>query len=214
LFAKEVAGLEAPSSTLGAELDGIITLVTGNPATSFRFIAQDGIGNGMDPAKIGGEFTADVSAVTASKYIVDQGKCDFSGLTVPSASFPFDGTKIKEGQRVEIDFPSGVPPVNGNFLADKIKLEPQALKGTVSNFTLGSGGAATFDLTVPSDSYLAILSPGATAPAVHVFLQPGTNNKFGAIANGNSVMVRGLLFWTGTQFNMIARRIVVPSPSL
>jgi hypothetical protein len=214
LFAKEVARVTSLSPTTGAELDGIITLVTGNPATSFKFVAQDGIGDGMDPAKIGGEFTADVTKVDATKYLVDQDKCDFGGLSVPSATFPFDATKIKEGQRVEVDTVSGVPPVNGSLLADKIRLQQQALKGTVSNFVTSSGGAATFDLTVPADSYLAILNPSFSPLTVHVYLQPGTNNKFGAIANTNSVRVRGLLFWTGTQFNMIARRVTAPSQSL
>ena len=81
------------------------------------------------------------------------------------------------------------------------------MSGTVSNFTAGSGGAATFDLTLPAGSHLAVLSGQTT---VHVFQQPGTNNKFGAIANTNTLRVRGLLFWTGTAFNMIARRITAP----
>jgi hypothetical protein len=42
---------------------------------------------------------------------------------------------------------------------------------------------------------------------VHVFEQPGTDNKSGVVSNGSAVRVRGLLFWTGTGFNMIARRI-------
>jgi uncharacterized protein DUF5666 len=58
LFAKEVEGLEGPN---GSELDGLLTVVTGNPATSLTLLAQDGIGNGMDPAKMGATFTVDVS---------------------------------------------------------------------------------------------------------------------------------------------------------
>jgi hypothetical protein len=89
-------------------------------------------------------------------------------------------------------------------VADKVKLQQQSLNGAVANFTAGSGGAATFDLSLPSDSYLKLLS-GQTS--VHVFLQPGTDNNVGTIANYNQVRVRGLLFWTGTSFNLIARRI-------
>jgi hypothetical protein len=87
-----------------------------------------------------------------------------------------------------------------------VKLEQQAVSGTVSNFTSGAGGAATFDLNLPNDgsSYLTILSGEVV---VHVFQQPGTDNKFGAISNGSAVRVRGLLFWSGTTFNMIARRV-------
>ncbi len=203
LFAKSLEGIETQN---GSELDGLITLVTRNPATSLTLFSQDGIGNGMDPAKIGASFTADVTGLNASKYTIDQGKMDFSGLTVPGPSFPFDATTIHAGQRVEIENVAGVPPVNNPFTADKIKLQQQAIGGTISNFVAGTGGAATFDLTLAADSHLAILS-GQTA--VHVFQQPGTNNKFGTI-NGSTtgrLRVRGLLFWTGTQFNMIARRI-------
>jgi hypothetical protein len=131
-------------------------------------------------------------------------------MTVPSATFPFDATTIHAGQRVEVDNASGVPAVNGSLTADKVKLEQQAISGTASNvfvFTSGASTSARFDLTVPSDSYLAILS-GQTV--VHVFQQPATDNKFGPIANNSVVRVRGLLFWTGTTFNMIARRITAP----
>lgn len=90
-----------------------------------------------------------------------------------------------------------------------MKLQQEALNGSVSNFTAGDNGAATFDLNLAPDgsSYLTLLSAQV---AVHVFQQPGTDNKFGAISNNNQVRVRGLLFWTGTSFNMIARRITNP----
>ena len=204
LFAKELEGLE---SMMGSELDGILTLVTGNPATSLTFLAQDGMGNGMDMAKMGAEFSANVNGLSNSKYNVYQGKCDYSGLSVPGPNFPFDSTTIHAGQRIEVENTSGVPAMMGSFTADKVTLEQQAIRGTVANFTPGTGGAATFDLTLPSDSFLTTLS-GQTV--VHVFQQPATNNVFGPIANTNQVRVRGLLFWTGTTFNMIARRITAP----
>jgi hypothetical protein len=203
LFATEVEGIENQN---GAEVEGLVTAVTGNPATSLNMTAQDGMGNGMNNAMVGGTFTADVTGVQASHYKVDQGNCDFSGLQVQGASFPFDATTIHAGQRVEIESVNMMPMMLGTIVADKVKLEQQAVTGTVSNFAAGSGGAATFDLNLPSDgsSYLTILS---SEIVVHVFQQPGTNNKFGTISNGSTVRVRGLLFWTGTTFNMIARRI-------
>jgi uncharacterized protein DUF5666 len=207
LFAKELEGVESQS---GSELDGIITLVTGDPATSLSLTAQDGIGNGMDPAKIGVEFTADVTGLSDSKYIVDQDRCDFSGVTVPGPDYPFNASAIKAGQRVEIDNASGVPAPNGTFTADKIKLEQQAISGLVSNVVVSSTNAGIqtkFDLTLPADSYLNILSGQSV---VHVLLQPGSDNQFNSTLSGSNVRVRGLLFWTGTTFNMIARRITVP----
>jgi Domain of unknown function (DUF5666) len=204
LLAKEVEGIESQN---GAEADGLVTSVTGNPATSLSFTDQDGMGNGMDDTKVGATFTVDVSGVQGSHYKVDQGNVDFSGLqTGPGTNFPFDETTIHEGQRAEIESLNMMPAPSGTMIAEKVKLEQQALTGTVSNFTAGSGGAASFDLNLANDgsSYLTILS-GETL--VHVFQQPGTDNKFGAITNGSTVRVRGLLFWSGTTFNMIARRV-------
>jgi Big-like domain-containing protein len=203
LFAKKVEGLEVFQT--GSDLEGMITLVTGNPATSLAMIGQDGMGAGMDSSKVGGTFNADVSALAASNYTIDNGNLDFSGLIVPGPSFPFGPTTIHAGQRVEVVSASAMPAIGGMMMCEKVKLEQSALGGTVSNFVSGNAGAATFDLTLPANSALAILS-GQTV--VHVFQQPGTDNKFGIISNTNVVRVRGLLFWTGTTFNLIARRIV------
>ncbi len=210
LFAKEVEGIENQNN--GAELEGLITAVTGNPAVSLDVLAQDGIGAGMDDTKVGTTFTALVGEVQASKYRVDLGKVDTSNLgqvggpPAQSPNFPFDATTIHSGQRVEME--SAITVASGTITADQVKLEQQALSGTVSNFTAGSGGAATFDLNLPPDgsSYLTIL---AAQVIVHVFQQPGTDvhNLAHALTNGDTVRVRGLLFWTGTTFNMIARRI-------
>ena len=131
---------------------------------------------------------------------------DTSGLGgIPGTpNFPFDATTVVAGQRVEVESTTAVPTAGGNIIADKVKLQQQALVGTVSNFVAGSGGAATFDLNLPTDSYLTLL---AGQSVIHVFQQPGRDNRSGTITNTSTVRVRGLLFWTGTGFNMIARRI-------
>lgn len=200
LFASEVEGLESQN---GAELEGIITSVTGHPATALSTTAQDGIGSGMDATKVGASFSANVGG---AQFKVSLGNIDTSGLGgVPGTpNFPFDSSTVMAGQRVEIESTTAVPAAGGSIVADKVKLQQQALNGTVSNFAAGSGGAAVFDLTLPADSYLTLLTGKST---VHVFQQPASDNKFGTIANNSSVRVRGLLFWTGTSFNLIARRI-------
>lgn len=204
LYAKEVEGIE---NETGAEMEGLITAVTGLPATSFTLMAQDGVGSGIDGTKVGDTFTIDVSALADSKYTVDLGNCDTSNLQIGGVDFPFDSSHIKPGQRVEVETTTAVPPANGTIIADKVKLQQRALTGTVSNFVAGTGNAATFDLTVPTDSHFAVLS-GETV--VHVFQQPGTHNTVGTIADGATVRVRGIPFWTGTTFNMLARRITAP----
>jgi Domain of unknown function (DUF5666) len=204
LFAKKLEGLEAPT---GAEVEGLITLVVGNPATSLTVLAQDGIGGGMDNSKVGANFFINVNGLSSSKYKIDLGKCDTSGLTVPGPNFPFDPTTIHAGQRIEVETVNAVPAGGGTITAEKVFLEQQAISGTVSNFVAGSGGAATFDVNLPAESHLAVLSGQSV---VHVFQQAGTNNQFGTISNSSNVRVRGLLFWTGTTFNMLARRITAP----
>lgn len=198
LYAKEVEGVEDIG---GAEVEGLISQVVGNPATQLTFVADDGSGSGMDDSKTGSSFTADVSG---AGYKVHKGNVDTSGIGgLPAPpNFPFDGSTVHAGQRVEIESHSAV---SGNSLvAEKVKLQQQALSGTVSGL---SGTAPTmFTLTVASDSAFAMLSGSTT---VTIYWQPGTdlNHLPHALTNGDAVRVRGLLFFTGSKFNMIARRI-------
>jgi len=201
LLARRVEGVE---SQTGSVMDGLITSVIATPATFLTIASQDGAGSGMDSSKIGAPFNVSVSGVTAGNFGVNQGRMDFTGLAVPSATFPFDATTLRAGQRISVESPGSVPLINGTITADKVKLEQQAITGVVSNFTAGAGGAATFDLTLPTTS---LLIGTATPTVVHVFQQPGTDNRFGTISNTKTLRVRGLLFWTGSNFNMIARRI-------
>jgi hypothetical protein len=97
--------------------------------------------------------------------------------------------------------------MSGNEIeGQKVKLQQQALTGTVSGLSGGvSAGPSTFALTIPADSAFAMLSG---LNSVTVFWQPGTDlHQLSSVNNGDSIRVRGLLFFTGTGFNMIARRI-------
>lgn len=192
LFAKEVEGLE---SSNGSELEGLIRSISG---TLLTVTSDDGVGAGMDPSKVGADFTIDISGLKASKFKVDAGN-GFSSL-VP-AGLVFDTTTIHEGQRIEVESNNPVPAANGSITPDKIKLQQQGISGSVSNL---AANGTTFDLTLASDSALAVIS-GQTL--VHVTVVSATDNRFGAIANGSTLRVRGLLFWNGTSWNMVARRI-------
>jgi uncharacterized protein DUF5666 len=202
LYAKEVEGIESQN---GAELEGFITAVAPGPptaATSLTIIGQDGIGSGIDDTDIGATITVDVSQ--NPQYKVNLGNIDTSGLSggIPGSNFPFDATTIHAGQSVEVESAS---TQSGNTLvAEKVKLHQQTLKGLVS-LVSGSGAPATFTLSVPADSAFATAS-GQTS--VTVFWQPGTDlHNLGGVNNGDTVRVRGLIFWNGSQFKMIARRI-------
>src|SRR6478735_4737821 len=190
LFAKEVEGLE---SNTGAEVEGLITAISG---TTLTVNAHDGIGNGFDDTKIGASFSVNIAGLSASKFRVKAGNGFGGGL--PSASFPFDATTIHQGQRIEVDTNAAVPPASGAISPDKINLQQQGVSGTVAN-----KAASTFDINLATDSALRIIS-GQTV--VHVTTNSSTDSRV-SVANGLAVQVRGLLFWNGTSWQMIARRI-------
>ena len=190
LFAKEVEGLE---SNTGAEVEGLITAIS---STTLTVNAHDGIGNGMDDTKVGADFSVNIAGLSASKFRVKAGNGFGGGL--PSATFPFDATTIHQGQRIEVDTNAAVPPASGAITPDKINLQQQGVSGTVAN-----KAASTFDINLATDSALRIIS---TQTVVHVTTNSSTDTRV-SVANGGSVQVRGLLFWNGTSWQMIARRI-------
>ena len=190
LFAKEVEGLE---SNTGAEVEGLITAISG---TTLTVNAHDGIGNGFDDTKIGASFSINIAGLNASKFRVKAGNGFGGGL--PSAAFPFSATTIHQGQRIEVDTDQPVPAANGAVSPDKINLQQQGVSGTVAN-----NAASTFDINLATDSALRVIS-GQTV--VHVTKNASTDNRV-SLANGLAVQVRGLLFWNGTSWQMIARRI-------
>jgi hypothetical protein len=190
LFAKEVEGLENAN---GGEVEGLITSISG---TTLTVNAQDGIGNGFDDTKIGASFSVNIAGLNASKFRVKAGNGFGGGL--PSATFPFDATTIHQGQRIEVDTDVAVPPANGSINPDKINLQQQGVSGVVAN-----AAANTFDINLATDSALRTIS-GQTV--VHVTKNASTDSRV-SVANGSTVQVRGLLFWNGTSWQMIARRI-------
>jgi hypothetical protein len=201
LFATEVEGMESQS---GATLEGLATNMT--PST-FELEVQDGNGNGMDPTKVGVLFSVDTSSLAASDYVVDFGNSDTAGL-IPGSNFVFDASHFHIGQRVEVETVDAVP-ANGTVTANKVRLQQQALTGTVTNFVAGGNNSAQFDLNLPIDgsSYIGLL---LAANTIHVYQQTGTHNVLGIFGNGDKVRVRGLLFRGTGVYNMIARRITVP----
>jgi len=200
LLATEVEGIENAS---GAELEGLVTQVTGNPAAQVNFVAHDGSGSGVDDTKVGATISADVSG---AQFKVNKGNIDTSGIGgLPSPpNFPFDASTIHAGQRIEVESSSSLSGTA--TVAEKVKLQQQALVGTVSGLAGSvSSGPASFTLTLPADSAFAMLSGKTT---VSVIWQPGTDlHNLSNVNNGDTVRVRGLVFFTGTSFNMIARRI-------
>jgi hypothetical protein len=201
LFAQHVEALGGQNAS---QLEGTITTVGSfNISSLLEFDVQDGTGAGFSSAQIGQDFLVDISSLPAAAFATDYGDCDMSGLSSPAINFPFDSTHLKAGQRIEIITDSGVN-ASQPIVPVQARLQQQAISGIVANFTALPGGASNFDLLLPADSYVTLLSGEST---VHVFAQPKTDNRVASMANGSAIRVRGPLFWTGTQFNMVARRI-------
>jgi hypothetical protein len=214
VFAKVV---EKVASDSGSELEGVIIDEDGPPLSSnppsIKVLVQDGNGNGMDPGKIGQSFLVAIDSSKFSNYTIDWGK-------IVNVGGSFNGREISPGQRVEVELPGGVPaPGAMTDVPVEIKLEQQAINGQVQNFTKGTSGTAEFDLKLPADSFITLLTK---VTSIHVFVKPETDMKVPAIANTDNVRVRGLLFFHLTAdpanlgpkpwgiFGMIARRITAP----
>lgn len=201
LFAQQIEDLGNQNTT---QVEGTITTVGSfNVPTLLEFAAQDGAGSGFTSTQIGQDFLVDISSLPVSAFATDYGDCDMSGLASPATNFPFDSTHLKAGQRIEIITQSGVT-ANQAIVPIQARLQQQAIGGTVSNFVALPGGSSSFDLLLTDDSYLTLLSKETS---VHVLTQPKTDYRGADVANGSVIRVRGPLFWTGTQFNMVARRI-------
>lgn len=200
LYAKEVEGVESEG---GGDMEGVITQVVGNPASQLAIVAQDGSGNGMDDTKVGNSQTVNLDG---AQFGIHQGSIDTSGISgLPSSpNFPFDATTIHAGQRVDVETASMMAEVA--FSAEKVELEQQALTGIASGLSGStSTGPVTFQLSLPADSAFTLLSGQSS---VTVFWQPRTNlRNLNSVNNGDTVRVRGLVFFTGSKCNMIASRI-------
>jgi len=136
---------------------------------------------------------------------------DMSGLPFTPV---FDASHVYVGQSVMPISSGGMMSGGGGMMggssmagtmtASNLELEPQGLSGTAAT-TITSGAAASFALTLPSDSAFTTLT-GATT--VTVYQQTGTTIAGGSsIASGSTMHAFGLFFYDGGQWKMVASRI-------
>lgn len=176
--------VELEEGSSGEEAEGVITAVTGAPATQVTIAHQMDSSNSAAPP-----VTVNASIGASTQFIVRADK-----LSLGSAP-AFDASHIGKAQRIEVDAASGTA---SPLAADKIKLREQALIGTVSGAT-----ASGFTLTLNSGSAFASLSGTTT---VSVSIVSGTQLKV-TPANAATVRVRGLVFVNGTAYSMVAARV-------
>lgn len=192
----------------GMMAEGVVTGVTGNPATQLTLIAQNGTGSGMMASYLASGIAVNVSGSTP--YSIDNDGIDMSGLPFTPQ---FGATTIFKGQRVsaatgQTTMGGGMGGMMaGSINASAVELEQQGLSGTVSSYAQ-SGSQATFTLNLPPDSAFTTLT-GSTA--VTVFQQPGTVLVgMSSVTNGAPVHVRGLLLFDAGSYKMVTSRILAP----
>jgi len=197
----------------GMMAGGLINAVTGSPATQLTLVAQNGMGSGMMQSVLANTVTVNVGTSTA--YQLDQDDVSLSGLPFTPV---FDASHIYAGQRVDVDSSGAFSPgsgmggmgggmMAGTVTANEVELAQQGFYGTVTNYS-ASGSTATFTLLIPLDSAFTTLTSATT---ITVYQQSDTY-LIGttAIANGNTLHVRGLLFYDGGVWKLVSGRIMMP----
>jgi hypothetical protein len=187
-------------SANGEEVEGIVSAVTGSPATQITIATQVvSATTTANAPTFGNPVTVPIS--TGTKFVVKNEK-----LTVPAGQV-FDASHIAKGQRVEVDNDNEGATGNSssNVSADKLKLTEQALTGTVAATPAPS--STGFTLTLDSASAFSSLT-GATS--ITVITSSNTEVKNVTVSGATSVRVRGLLFVNGTTYTLVAERISQP----
>lgn len=187
------------ASTTGQEAEGLVSQVSGVPASQFSIAVREENSPGSVLSPLGSTLT--VSLTPSTTFGINTDHVDLSNLPfVPK----FDASSLAKAQDVEAD--TNNPSATAIF-AQGVELQEQALIGTVSAYTQ-TGSQATFVLNFAPDSAFAMLT-GSTA--VVVFQQPNTELKgITAIHNSDTVRARGLLFLDLGTYKFVAGRIGKP----
>ena len=194
----------------GAMGGGVMTAVTGVPATAITIVMQNGAGIGM----MASNFAAGVTVTPGGTvtYAIDTDGINMTGLPFTPV---FDGSHVYAGQCVMPVASAGMTtsgmggmmggsPMAGSMTASQIVLEQQGLSGTVAT-AINAGVSGSFTLTLPAGSAFTTLT-GATT--VMVFQQTQTTMAGASqIAAGSTMHAFGLLFYEGGQWKMVASRL-------
>lgn len=189
-----------------AEAEGLVVSTSGSPVTQFAVLVRDRSGDSSKSSPLGSTLTVNVNSNT--NFAIDNDGFDLSKLNFTPI---FDASSLVKGQNVEAEMDSHEIEAEDEhsgsmaITADKVRLKQQALTGVVSGLNQ-NGNASSFTLTVASDSVFAMLA-GQTA--ISVVGQASTELKT-TVANGGTVQVRGLLFFSSGKYSMVAARVTQP----
>jgi hypothetical protein len=207
LLATKVQSMMGSGGAMGG---GIVTAVTGQPATQLTMVMQNGAGAGMMASDFAAGVTIDMNGSTT--YQIDEDNMDMSGLPFTPM---FDASHIYAGQSVMPISSGGMMSgsgggmmgggsMAGTMTASNLELEPQGFSGTVAT-AISSNSATSFMLTLASDSAFTTMT-GATSITVYQQTE-ATVAGTSPIASGFTVHAFGLLFFDGGQWKMVASRI-------
>ncbi len=209
LLAQRVQSLMNAGGMMG---EGVMTAITGTPATQLTMLMRNGVGAGMMSSFFANNATVNVGSGTVYRMDTD----DMPAMTGLPFTPAFDGSHIFPVQNVQALSANammagggmmGGGMMAGTISASEVDLEQQGFSGTVSSFT-PNGSAATFTMTPAADSAFTSMT-GATS--MTVFQQSGTTlSGLTSIANGASVQVRGMLFQDAGTWKLVASRITAP----
>jgi len=205
MMATKVQSMMNAGGVMGS---GVITSVTGQPATQLMMVAQNGAGTGMMASAFAAGASVSMSGSTV--FQINQDEIDMSNLPF---TMTFDARHIYAGQSVMPVSSSGMGssggmmggnPTGFSMASTGVTLEPQGLSGVVAT-TITSGSRTSFILTLPSDCAFTTLTGGTS---VIVFQQPGTIvSGTSPIAGGAIVHVFGLLSMDAGHWKVVAAKI-------
>jgi hypothetical protein len=191
LVATEVEALE---NSNGAVVDGVASGYI--PDSNLVTLASlDGSGSGMKGSIVGSGISVDPSQ--NPDFVVDAQDVDMTGME----SLQFDADSLVLGQHLQVQSMRAIErDSNGNaarVVPETVKLEPQTLTGTVTNYQPGTApGTFTFDLVFATNASANVLNPFFYT--MHVYQQRGTDMQSlpAGIHNGAAVQVWGLVFYS------------------
>ncbi len=185
---------------------GIITAVTGLPATQLTIVMQNGAGASMMTSYLSQSVTVNLTSNT--EFEVDDDRIDLTKLSFTPV---FNASNIYAGQSViPISQSTGMAvsgmggATAGTITASDIRLEEQGFRGT-TDVGITPGASGSFVLTLMPGCAFTTLTG---ADKILVYQQTGTNVQDNtAIAAGATLRVHGLLFKNAGQWTLIASTI-------
>ncbi len=182
----------------GEEVEGIITAETCAVAAGCPGAANLATSIAITTHKVSATASATAPATATTVNVPITASTKFLVHSNMSGSFPaFNASTIGKAQRVEVDSENEAGNTSTSVAANKIKLLEQGVTGTISALA-GSNFTLTPD---PTSAFVSLT--GQTTIAVQ---GAGARLKNVTLANGTVVKARGLLFFDGTSYTMIASR--------